>query len=125
VALAGTMTLLLAPALLTLFGRRTWWLPRWLAKALPHIDVEGRNIDSKHAPQQPPAAPVPVPPITAPALPLATPLPALGVGTQPARESDVARHAQPDGQATSAVSLDALLNGQRRDAPPHSEGGHR
>jgi uncharacterized membrane protein YdfJ with MMPL/SSD domain len=56
VLLAGTMTLLLAPALLGLFGRWTWALPRWLAKILPRIDIEGES-----APQVQPPVPVPVP----------------------------------------------------------------
>src|SRR5204863_7824892 len=56
VLLAGTMVLLLAPALLVLFGRRTWALPRWLARALPHIDIEGQ-----HLPQEQDKVPVPVP----------------------------------------------------------------
>jgi len=54
VLLAGTMTLLLAPALLDMFGRWTWALPRWLARVLPHIDVEGEG--ALHAR---PTAPVP------------------------------------------------------------------
>src|SRR5215471_7561168 len=54
VLLAGTMTLLLAPALLGLFGRWTWALPRWLAVVLPRIDVEGEDV-----PQAQPPAPVP------------------------------------------------------------------
>jgi RND superfamily putative drug exporter len=27
--------------MLTLFGRALWWLPRWLASLLPHVDIEG------------------------------------------------------------------------------------
>ena len=45
VALAGSMVLLLAPALLLLFGRATWWLPQWLGRLLPRIDVEGQHLD--------------------------------------------------------------------------------
>ena len=41
VLLASTMVLSLAPAMLTLFGRAVWWLPRWLSKLLPHVDIEG------------------------------------------------------------------------------------
>ena len=41
VLLASAMVLSLAPAMLTLFGRAVWWLPRWLAKLLPHVDIEG------------------------------------------------------------------------------------
>ena len=41
VLLAGTMVVLLAPALLSLFGRFLFWLPGGLDRILPHLDVEG------------------------------------------------------------------------------------
>ena len=41
VALAAMTVLLLAPALLVLAGAGSWWIPRWLDRALPHIDIEG------------------------------------------------------------------------------------
>jgi MMPL family len=41
VLLASAMVLSLAPAMLTLFGRAVWWLPGWLARLLPHVDIEG------------------------------------------------------------------------------------
>jgi hypothetical protein len=41
VLLASAMVLSLAPAMLTLFGGAVWWLPRWLAAVLPHVDIEG------------------------------------------------------------------------------------
>jgi RND superfamily putative drug exporter len=28
-----------------LMGRRTWWLPAWLDRVLPHLDVEGGSHD--------------------------------------------------------------------------------
>lgn len=34
----------LARAVLVLLGDRAWWLPRWLDRALPHIDAEGEAI---------------------------------------------------------------------------------
>jgi hypothetical protein len=40
VLLASAMVLSLAPAMLTLFGHAVWWLPRWLANLLPHVDIE-------------------------------------------------------------------------------------
>jgi uncharacterized membrane protein YdfJ with MMPL/SSD domain len=49
VLLAGTMTLLLAPALLSVFGRWTWILPRWLAKVIPHVDIEGERAPYERA----------------------------------------------------------------------------
>jgi RND superfamily putative drug exporter len=30
----------LVPALMHLFGRANWWLPGWLDRALPHLNVE-------------------------------------------------------------------------------------
>jgi uncharacterized membrane protein YdfJ with MMPL/SSD domain len=42
VLLAGAMVLSPAPAMLTLFGGATWWLPGWLARVLPHVDIEAQ-----------------------------------------------------------------------------------
>lgn len=40
----------LVPALMTLFGRAAWWLPRWLARILPNVDIEGEQLrDHKSA----------------------------------------------------------------------------
>jgi uncharacterized membrane protein YdfJ with MMPL/SSD domain len=47
VALAASMVLLLAPALLVLMGGRAWWLPRWLGRVLPAIDIEGEGLIRK------------------------------------------------------------------------------
>jgi uncharacterized membrane protein YdfJ with MMPL/SSD domain len=41
VLLAGIMVILLAPALLVIFGERTFWVPAWLGRILPHLDLEG------------------------------------------------------------------------------------
>lgn len=35
----------LVPAVLALLGDKAWWLPRWLAKVLPNVDVEGESLD--------------------------------------------------------------------------------
>jgi uncharacterized membrane protein YdfJ with MMPL/SSD domain len=43
VALAAFLVLLLAPALLTLFGERTWHLPKFLDRILPDLDLEGNK----------------------------------------------------------------------------------
>ena len=32
------------PAVLALLGRSAWWLPRWLDRALPNVDLEGSRI---------------------------------------------------------------------------------
>ncbi len=38
---AFVVRLTLVPAVLRLLGERAWWLPRWLDRVLPHVDVEG------------------------------------------------------------------------------------
>ncbi|MGC9539183.1 MMPL family transporter [Streptomyces sp. UG1] len=34
----------IVPAVLALLGRRAWWLPKWLDRALPNVDVEGEGL---------------------------------------------------------------------------------
>ena len=59
VALAGTMVVLLAPALLSLFGTALFRVPRVLDRVLPHLDVEGAGstsgADPRTGPQTEPA----------------------------------------------------------------------
>jgi RND superfamily putative drug exporter len=31
----------LVPSLMHMFGKANWWLPSWLDRALPHLNVEG------------------------------------------------------------------------------------
>jgi putative drug exporter of the RND superfamily len=38
---ATVVRMLLVPATMELLGDRNWWLPRWLERLLPTIDVEG------------------------------------------------------------------------------------
>ncbi len=38
---ATIVRMLLVPATMELLGARNWWLPRWLDRVLPHINVEG------------------------------------------------------------------------------------
>jgi RND superfamily putative drug exporter len=33
--------MVLVPATMTLMGRANWWLPGWLDRILPHLDLEG------------------------------------------------------------------------------------
>ncbi|MFF4900842.1 MMPL family transporter [Streptomyces sp. NPDC001068] len=34
----------IVPAVLALLGRRAWWLPKWLDRVLPDVDVEGEGL---------------------------------------------------------------------------------
>ncbi len=60
VALAASMVLLLVPALLVVMGRGTWWLPGWLERGVPHVDIEGeRLLASLAGAREPDVAPAP------------------------------------------------------------------
>jgi len=39
----------IVPAVLSLFGRAAWWLPRWLDRVLPNVDVEGEGLTKQLA----------------------------------------------------------------------------
>ena len=41
---AFVVRMTLVPAVMALFGRWTWWLPRWLDRRLPNVDIEGENL---------------------------------------------------------------------------------
>jgi RND superfamily putative drug exporter len=55
-ALVVRMTIV--PAVMTLLGRAAWWLPRWLDRILPDVDVEGEKL--RHVLDDVPVSP-PVP----------------------------------------------------------------
>ncbi|MEW1864831.1 MMPL family transporter [Streptomyces sp. NPDC088194] len=44
---AFVVRMALVPAVLALLGAKAWWLPRWLDRALPRIDVEGTGLTAK------------------------------------------------------------------------------
>jgi RND superfamily putative drug exporter len=41
---AFVVRLTLTPAAMKLLGEKAWWLPKWLGKILPHVDVEGAGL---------------------------------------------------------------------------------
>jgi RND superfamily putative drug exporter len=42
---ATIVRMLLVPATMELLGDRNWWIPKWLDRFLPNIDVEGHHDD--------------------------------------------------------------------------------
>ena len=44
---AFLVRLLLVPAAMTIFGKATWWIPKWLDRVLPDVDVEGTKLEGK------------------------------------------------------------------------------
>ncbi len=45
---AFIVRMLLMPAVMHLLGRSAWWLPRWLDRVLPNVDVEGAALERRH-----------------------------------------------------------------------------
>ncbi len=45
---AFVVRMLLMPALMHLLGRSAWWLPRWLDKVMPNVDLEGASLERDH-----------------------------------------------------------------------------
>ncbi|GAA1348461.1 MMPL family transporter [Arthrobacter koreensis] len=45
---AFVVRMLLIPALMHLAGDKAWWLPKWLDKILPDVDVEGSSLERRH-----------------------------------------------------------------------------
>jgi putative drug exporter of the RND superfamily len=46
---AFVVRMLLMPALMHVLGRSAWWIPKWLDKILPNVDVEGAALERRHA----------------------------------------------------------------------------
>ncbi|GAA3230984.1 MMPL family transporter [Streptomyces sp. XM83C] len=41
---AFVVRMAIVPAVLALLGKRAWWLPKWLDRLLPNVDVEGEGL---------------------------------------------------------------------------------
>ncbi|MEV1026377.1 MMPL family transporter [Streptomyces sp. NPDC050264] len=51
---AFVVRMAIVPAVMALLGKSAWWLPRWLDKLLPNVDVEGEKLQ-KNLTASPPA----------------------------------------------------------------------
>lgn len=49
----------LVPATMFLMGRATWWMPKWLAKILPTLDIEGTALEEEWEAKHATPAPIP------------------------------------------------------------------
>ncbi|MCW5697702.1 MAG: MMPL family transporter [Bauldia sp.] len=56
---AFVVRMTIVPAFMSLVGRAGWWIPRWLDRILPNVDVEGERLRKSH--------PVPARPVEQPA----------------------------------------------------------
>jgi RND superfamily putative drug exporter len=41
---AFVVRMAIVPAVLALLGKAAWWLPRWLDRIMPNVDVEGEKL---------------------------------------------------------------------------------
>jgi RND superfamily putative drug exporter len=59
---ATVVRMVLVPSTMALLGNANWWLPAWLDRILPHLDLEGGATHDEAAP----APPAPEPVVTVP-----------------------------------------------------------
>ncbi|MFI8490457.1 MMPL family transporter [Streptomyces rubrogriseus] len=52
---AFVVRMAIVPAVLALLGERAWWLPKWLDRILPRVDVEGEALTRPTDPEAEPA----------------------------------------------------------------------
>ena len=46
---ATVVRMVLVPSTMSLLGGANWWVPRWLDRILPHIDLEGGDFGHQPA----------------------------------------------------------------------------
>lgn len=44
---AFIVRMMIVPALMLLMGKAAWYMPKWLDKILPNVDIEGETIMSE------------------------------------------------------------------------------
>jgi RND superfamily putative drug exporter len=49
---AFVVRMTIVPAVMSLLNRSAWWLPRWIDRILPKVDIEGERL-AIHAPPTP------------------------------------------------------------------------
>ncbi|GAB2930139.1 MMPL family transporter [Streptomyces heilongjiangensis] len=54
---AFVVRMAIVPAVLALLGDRAWWLPKWLDRVLPRVDVEGEALSRRPEAEPGPAEP--------------------------------------------------------------------
>ncbi len=41
---AFIVRMVIIPSVMALMGDKAWWLPKWLDKILPNVDIEGEKL---------------------------------------------------------------------------------
>ena len=56
---ATIVRMVLVPSTMALVGDPNWWIPRWLDRLLPHLDLEGPSIEAEsQTPTEPDRTPL-------------------------------------------------------------------
>jgi len=42
---AFVIRVVLMPAIMRVLGAKAWWIPRWLDRILPHVDIDGHDVE--------------------------------------------------------------------------------
>jgi RND superfamily putative drug exporter len=50
---ASIIRMILVPAVMSLLGRHAWWIPKWLDRITPNLDIEGTTHLARTQQQQP------------------------------------------------------------------------
>ena len=56
---AFLVRMLLVPALMSVVGQRMWWIPTWLDRVMPNVDIEGESLARHLAPAATPTSGLP------------------------------------------------------------------
>ena len=56
---ATLVRMVLVPSTMSLLGSANWWLPRWLDRVLPHLDLEGGEFEQAEPARAPKPSPEP------------------------------------------------------------------
>lgn len=101
---AFVVRMTLIPALMHLLGEKAWWLPAWLDRLLPDLDVEGTKLEAQAHEEEAPAAPA------------ASPAPAEARTSAPASPAGVT--AAAPAVATAQVPVEAATHAPEYPVSP-------
>jgi RND superfamily putative drug exporter len=45
----------IVPAVMAMLGGRAWWIPKWLDRIIPNVDLEGAGLERRPEPESAPA----------------------------------------------------------------------
>ncbi|MBD0323315.1 MAG: MMPL family transporter, partial [Aldersonia sp.] len=54
---AFVVRMVIIPSVMAFLGEKAWWLPKWLDRVLPNVDVEGAKLEERHPRQEREMAP--------------------------------------------------------------------